>query len=231
LRSAGGQACKQNLRENAQQRIRASLEHFGSFSANPWESNWAGVRLRLGGAIAFGYWTTDFLVVQRAWRQRTALGAVGANHRLLLQDGCAADRHSSRIARLGRPAVPPGARERDAARALHSYNEGLAADAFARLLRSWDARPGHHGAYCRFYVRAWLGNVSAFATVWTYDIYQPYIRKGMSDQHYVRDRSLVHHSRRGVEHRNRILRYPLQSIMDYMQALLGFFTRPCLAPS
>jgi len=30
------------------------------------------------------------------------------------------------------------------------------------------------------------GNVSAFATVWTYDIYRPYIRKGQSDDHYVR---------------------------------------------
>jgi SSS family solute:Na+ symporter len=42
----------------------------GAFSGNPMGVNWTGVVFGLGGAIAFGYWTTDFLVVQRAMAAR-----------------------------------------------------------------------------------------------------------------------------------------------------------------
>ncbi len=38
----------------------------GTFSGNPMGVHWTGVVFGLGGAIACGYWTTDFLVVQRA---------------------------------------------------------------------------------------------------------------------------------------------------------------------
>ncbi len=70
------------------------------------------------------------------------------------------------------------------------------------------------------------GNVSAFATVWTYDIYQPYIKKGMSDAHYVRMGRwctilgviLSIGTAYFVTH--------FKSIMDYMQALVSFFISP-----
>ena len=41
------------------------------------------------------------------------------------------------------------------------------------------------------------GNVSAFSTVWTYDIYKPLINKKASDEHYVMVGRLVDHYRRG----------------------------------
>src|SRR6202021_3386654 len=37
----------------------------GSFKDNPMGVHWTGVVLGLGFVISFGYWTTDFLVVQR----------------------------------------------------------------------------------------------------------------------------------------------------------------------
>ena len=40
----------------------------GTFSGNPMGVHWTGIVFGLGGAIAFGYWTTDFLVVQRPTR-------------------------------------------------------------------------------------------------------------------------------------------------------------------
>ena len=42
----------------------------GSFSGNPMGVHWTGILFGLGGVIAFGYWTTDFLVVQRAMAAR-----------------------------------------------------------------------------------------------------------------------------------------------------------------
>ena len=38
----------------------------GTFAGNPMGVHWTGIVFGLGGVIAFGYWTTDFLVVQRA---------------------------------------------------------------------------------------------------------------------------------------------------------------------
>src|ERR1700758_5791147 len=37
----------------------------GHFSANPMGINWVGIVFGLGAVISMGYWTTDFLVVQR----------------------------------------------------------------------------------------------------------------------------------------------------------------------
>ena len=37
----------------------------GSFSDNPMGIHWTGIVFGLGWVISFGYWTTDFLVVQR----------------------------------------------------------------------------------------------------------------------------------------------------------------------
>ena len=48
------------------------------------------------------------------------------------------------------------------------------------------------------------GNVSAFATVWTYDIYRALFMKDATDEHYVRDGPLVHDSRRADQHRHRV---------------------------
>ena len=37
----------------------------GHFADNPMGIHWTGIVFGLGFAISFGYWTTDFLVVQR----------------------------------------------------------------------------------------------------------------------------------------------------------------------
>jgi len=37
----------------------------GNFTDNPMGINWVGIVFGLGAVIAMGYWTTDFLVVQR----------------------------------------------------------------------------------------------------------------------------------------------------------------------
>ena len=37
----------------------------GHFASNPMGVHWTGIVLGLGFVISFGYWTTDFLVVQR----------------------------------------------------------------------------------------------------------------------------------------------------------------------
>ncbi len=70
------------------------------------------------------------------------------------------------------------------------------------------------------------GNVSAFSTVWTYDIYRAFIRKQASDDHYVsvgRWCTLV-----GVlvSIATAYLVMQFLSIMDYVQALFSIFIAP-----
>ena len=66
---------------------------------------------------------------------------------------------------------------------LHTYNEALP------LMLARYAGPGLLGlgvtALIAGFMSGMAGNVSAFATVWTYDIYKPLFRKQASDQHYL----------------------------------------------
>jgi len=70
------------------------------------------------------------------------------------------------------------------------------------------------------------GNVSAFATVWTYDLYRPFLKKDAVDAHYVsmgRWCTLI-----GVFISIGTAYFAMRfaSIMDYVQALFGFFIAP-----
>ena len=66
---------------------------------------------------------------------------------------------------------------------LHSYNEALP------LMMVRYLGPGLLGlgitALIAGFMSGMAGNVSAFSTVWTYDIYKPLINKKGSDSHYV----------------------------------------------
>ena len=60
----------------------------GHFADNPMGIHWTGIVFGLGFAISFGYWTTDFLVVQRVLAANNLRSAPhGARHRVVLQNG------------------------------------------------------------------------------------------------------------------------------------------------
>ena len=72
----------------------------GIFNDNPMGINWIGIVFGLGAVISFGYWTTDFLVVQRVLsRPRICARPNGSHHRRGFQDGGAVHRDSARPAR------------------------------------------------------------------------------------------------------------------------------------
>ncbi|HSB17643.1 MAG TPA: sodium:solute symporter family protein [Bryobacteraceae bacterium] len=159
--------------------------NMGSFTDNPMGLDWIGVVLGWGIAISFGYWTTDFLVVQRvlaAKNLRSAqLGTIlGAALKMcvpliVILPGL-----------LGLAVLPMNlVSEPEALRTgQHSYNEVLP------LMMARYCGPGLLGlgvtALIAGFMSGMAGNVSAFATVWTYDIYKALIRKTASDEHYVK---------------------------------------------
>ncbi|MGH9343029.1 MAG: sodium:solute symporter family protein [Terriglobia bacterium] len=196
----------------------------GSFSGNPMGVNWAGVVFGLGGAIAFGYWTTDFLVVQRAMAAKdlrsAQLAPIIASYFKMVIPLIVILPGLLGLAVLPYKLVPASAVHAG----QYSYNEVLP------LMLARYAGPGLLGlgitALIAGFMSGMAGNVSAFATVWTYDIYQPYIRKKASDAHYV-----------SMGRWCTILGVILSigtayfvthfgSIMDYMQALVSFFISP-----
>src|ERR1700712_472845 len=197
----------------------------GHFSTNPMGVHWSGIVFGLGFVVAFGYWTTDFLVVQR----------------VLAADNLRSARMAPIIGAAFKMAVPfivilPGllalsvlpfhlvGESQAVASHMHSYNEVLP------LMLVRYCGPGLLGlgvtALIAGFMSGMAGNVSAFSTVWTYDLYGAFLNKKATDSHYVkmgRASTLV-----GVlvSIGTAYLVQNAPSIMDYVQALFSFFIAP-----
>src|SRR5512140_372273 len=162
-----------------------SWRHMTSPQANPMGVEWFGMVMGLGFVLSFGYWCTDFLVVQRA----------------MAANSMAAARRTPLIAAVPKMLFPfliivPGM----IAIALAS----TAGSGFL-LPKMADGRgdytmvipntlqhylpPGLLGlgltALMASFMSGMAGNGTAFNTVWTYDIYQSYLKPGESDAHYL----------------------------------------------
>jgi SSS family solute:Na+ symporter len=203
----------------------------GRFSDNPMGVHWTGIVFGLGFVISFGYWTTDFLVVQRvlsAHNLRAAKMApvIGAAFKMavpfiVILPGLLA------LAVLKNPdgsmmhLVPESVA---ASTGQHSYNEVLP----LMLIRY--CGPGLLGlgitALVAGFMSGMAGNVSAFSTVWTYDIYGAFINKKASDKHYVAMGRWSTVIGMLVSIGTAYLVMNAASIMDYVQALFSFFIAP-----
>jgi SSS family solute:Na+ symporter len=106
----------------------------------------------------------------------------------------------------------------------HSYDEVLP------LMLARYCGPGLLGlgvtALVAGFMAGMAGNVSAFATVWTYDIYRPFLRKTATDQHYVSMGRWCTFIGLVISIGTAYLARGFASIMDYVQALFGFFIAP-----
>ena len=234
--------------------------------------HWTGIVFGLGFAISFGYWTTDFLVVQRvlaAHNLRAArmapiigsffkmavpfivilpglLGLVllqnpdGSRRQLVGEDvvaACAA-RSAGQLAdpaacsaAMAKTNLTAGTQQKVLSGApdseLHTYNQALP------LMMVRYLGPGLLGlgitALIAGFMSGMAGNVSAFSTVWTYDIYKPLINKKASDSHYVMVGRLSILVGVIVSIGAAYLVQQFHGIMDYVQALFSIFIAPLLA--
>ena len=208
----------------------ADLTHLwrsiGSFSGNPMGIHWTGIVFGLGFVISFGYWTTDFLVVQRVLAAKDLRAAkmapiIGAGFKMMVP-------FIVILPGLLALAVMPGlvGESQAVATGGHSYNEVLP------LMLARYAGPGLLGlgitALIAGFMSGMAGNVSAFATVWTYDIYR-HIHKKATDQHLVRIGRWATILGVLISIGTAYLVMQFASIMDYVQALFSFFIAPLLA--
>lgn len=195
-----------------------------SFSSNPMGIHWTGIVFGLGAVQAMGYWTTDFLVVQRVLSAKNVRSAklapiIGSFFKMavpliVILPGL-----------LGRAVLPmhlvPGS---EALPGQYKYDDVLP------LMLARYCGPGLLGlgitALVAGFMAGMAGNVSAFATVWTYDLYRPFIRKDAPDRHYVSMGRWCTIIGLIVSIGTAYLVMRFASMMDYVQALFGFFIAP-----
>ncbi len=198
----------------------------GHFNDNPMGIHWTGIVFGLAWVISFGYWTTDFLVVQRVLSAKDLRSA----------------RMAPIIASVFKMAVPlivilPGLLGLALLAPHGLVPESVAAhtgqpsyNAVLPLMLARYCGPGLLGlgitALIAGFMSGMAGNVSAFATVWTYDIYRPMFRKEAPDAHYVTVGRWCTILGVLVSIGTAYLVMQFASIMDYVQALFSFFIAP-----
>ena len=188
--------------------------------ASPLSSAMDGVGNVLGLAfvLSFGYWCTDFLLIQRALAAKDLQAAVETP---LIAS----------VAKLFFPAlvVLPGL----AAVAL--FPQGLAAR-YDVALPNLMVRYYGHGllglgvtAMLASFMSGMAGNITAFNTVWTYDIYQAYLARGRSDRHYLIVGRTATVAATALSIATAYIVLSFNNLMDYVQLLFSFFNAPLFA--
>jgi solute:Na+ symporter, SSS family len=235
----------------------------GNSDTSPMGVDWFGMVMGLGFVLSFGYWCTDFLVVQRAMAadsmsaaRRTPLIAAVPKMLfpfLVIVPGIiaialpppappapvvAAD--GTKVAettetqygdkgivplkideKTGQPKVDKdGKLEYDYDLAtpmmlLHYFPTGMLGIGLTALLAS--------------FMSGMAGNVTAFNTVWTYDIYQAYIHKGASDRHYLWMGRMATVFGVAVSVVAAYEATKFDNIMDMLQLVFGFVNAPLFA--
>src|SRR6266542_251699 len=155
----------------------------GSAATNPMGVDAFGVAMGLGFVLSFGYWCTDFLVVQRA----------------MAADSMTAARRTPLIAAFPKMLFPflvivPGIVALSLSKMAVGYEipmkfgypdyDQVLTTLMGKFYPAGMLGVGITGLMASF-MSGMAGNVTAFNTVFTYDIYQSYLRRGAPDRHYL----------------------------------------------
>ena len=203
-----------------------------STSADPSQNgmmvSWAGIALGLGFVLSFGYWTTDFLVVQRAFSAKDLRSA----------------RMTPVLASFFKMAVPfivivAGlvalvlANDPKSGFALLQDGGQVNYDSALPMLIARYYPSGLIGlgvtALLAGFMAGQAGNISAFNTVWTYDIYQSVINKKASGTHLLWMGRVATIAGILISIVTAYWAKSFPSIMDYMQAIFSWVNAPLFA--
>jgi SSS family solute:Na+ symporter len=189
---------------------------------NPLGAHWIGIVFGLGFVLSFGYWTTNFAEVQRALSAKNMSAArrtpiIAAYPKMFIPlvtvipglialvtvEGLGADegdlQYNNAIPLLMRDLLPNGVLGVAVTGLLASFMAGMAA------------------------------NVSGFNTVFTYDIWQTYVRKDRPDGYYLRVGRIATIAGVCVGISTAFIAAGFSNIMNYIQALFSVFNAPLFA--
>jgi SSS family solute:Na+ symporter len=202
----------------------------GDTSANPMGVEWFGMAMGLGFVLSFGYWCTDFLIIQRAM----AAHSMGAARRtpliatvpkmlfpfLVILPGMVAVALTAGAGSGGFaiPAKADGTLNFDLVIPVmlqHYFPNGMLGIGLTALLAS--------------FMSGMAGNVTAFNTVWTNDIYRPYLRPDAGDAHYLWMGRLATVVGVALSIAAAYLASAYNNIMDVLQLVFAFINAPLFA--
>jgi SSS family solute:Na+ symporter len=194
----------------------------GIGSHNSLGANWIGVVLGLGFVLSFGYWTTNFAEVQRGLSARNMSAArrtplIGAYPKIFL------------------PAVVviPGLIALVSVPGLGGSNPDLAYNNAVPLLVGKFLPEGMLGIAITGLLAAFMAgvaaNVTAFNTVFTYDLWQSYFRKGRDADYYLRVGRRATVAGLLVAIGTAFIAEGYSNIMNYVQLLFSYFNAPLFA--
>ena len=176
-----------------------------------------GVSFGLGFVLSFGYWCTDFLLIQRALAARSVQGSI----------------HTPLVAAVAKMFFPlltvvpglaasilfaqqPGSFDRTLPLLmLHYYGPGLLGIGIAAILASL--------------MSALAGNITALSTLWTHDLYRTYIRPGKEDSHYILVGRFAIAGATCFSLISAYIAFRYNSLMDYLLLVFSLFNAPLFA--
>lgn len=202
--------------------------HLGDATQNPMGVEVFGLVAGLGFVLSFGYWCTDFLVVQRA----------------MAADSMSAARRTPLIAAFPKMVMPfivilPGIAALALMKMSVGYSiplkpdGGLNYDLVLTTLMAQFYPSGMLGlgvtALMASFMSGMAGNVTAFNTVFTYDLYQGYINKHAPDSHYLHVARITTIAGVALSVGTAFLASQFNNIMDFLQLVFGFVNAPLFA--
>jgi SSS family solute:Na+ symporter len=251
LKNLGGW---QGLTQKLDPKFTHAWAGMGSAQTSPLGVEWFGLTMGLGFVLSFGYWCTDFLVIQRAMAadsmnaaRRTPLIAAVPKMLfpfLVILPGLIAialpkpgsvdpDQKASAAVVSGKGIIPAkldgeghpkldsnGRPELDYDLAipnmlLHYFPTGMLGLGLTALLAS--------------FMSGMAGNITAFNTVWTFDIYQAYIRPRASDRHYMWMGQFATFFGTVISIAAAYVATRFNNIMDLLQLIFAFVNAPLFA--
>ena len=206
-----------------------SWAHMDNAANNPMGVEWFGMAMGLGFVLSFGYWCTDFLVVQRAMaakdmnaaRRTPIIAAIpkmlfpalvilpGLIAVALLQKGGTG---------LHLPSTPGGGPDYNMvvpSLLAQYFPNGMLGIGLTALMAS--------------FMSGMAGNVTAFNTVFTYDLYQGYIKKDASDAHLIKVGRITTIVGLLISAAAAYTARQFDNIMDMLQLVFGFVNAPLFA--
>jgi len=202
--------------------------YMGSPDQNPMGIGLFGMIMGLGFVLSFGYWCTDFLVVQRAMvshdmnaARRTPL--IAAFPKMLIPfvvilPGLVAMAMAAKGGGFHMPLKPDGRVDFDMAlpsMLAQLYPSGMLGIGLTALMAS--------------FMSGMAGNVTAFNSVFTYDLYQAHVRKDASDDHYLRVGRLTTVAGILLSVATAYFARTFNNIMDLLQLVFSFVNAPLFA--
>ncbi|HZW69532.1 MAG TPA: sodium:solute symporter family protein [Hanamia sp.] len=228
LHDAGGWA---NIKEVLQPELTHAWKYMGSADTNPMGINFMSLIFGLGFVMSFGYWCTDFLVVQRAMMAKNMNAArrtpiIAAIPKMfmplivVLPGVIAIALLQPALASKGFSMPSDGKGGIDYTMALpslisHYYPTGVLGVGITALIAS--------------FMSGMAGNVTAFNSVFTFDIYQSYFVKHKSDRHYLVVGKIVTVAGILLSIVTAYIAKSFNNINDFLQLVFSFVNGPLFA--